>query len=217
MGIVPGYFTEKVSHKAQDPITDLLAPIGIDQPEPLDIHADKDKRLRRIFFQHFFCFLKEMHPVIQSRHRIVLRHMLHLLQIPHPASGNGIFQAGHKNPLFVRFDNKVPGAQLQRTLFRGDITVSGHGDHRNPLPRRIFQPFQKLIAIHDRHHNIQENGNDLFAVFFQNRPCLGAVLRFQYIVIVLNHIAQDSSVNFLIFHNQNRISIFLYSNTPSFR
>ncbi len=99
--------------------------------------------------------------------------------------------------------DKIRHAQLIGPLHMAGTVFCGDHNHRDILNPVVFvHDVQHFKSVHIGHHNIQQDKGDpdsLLQRFYR----LPAVLRLDNIILVSQHICQNSAVQLGIVHNQN--------------
>ena len=88
--------------------------------------------------------------------------------------------------------------------------LASNENNRDPLNEiLLFHIIKNLEPIHDRHHNIQQDQDDVCAIL-NLCDCLLTILRFQDFILLAEHFRQYGTVYFFIINNQNLLLIHTF-------
>ena len=81
---------------------------------------------------------------------------------------------------------------------------NGYARHKTAFSHLLHD----LVAVFDRHDQIQQHGCHVFLIFMKKKQSLFTVFRFQKIILAFKQASQDCAVYLHVIHNQKGITLF---------
>ena len=111
----------------------------------------------------------------------------------------------------VGFGHEIGGTMSQRRdLVLLTVALGGHDDRDKRQLGIIPDLIQEGVAVHHRHHHIQENQGDTVLMLPQDFQSFLPVFRLQNLIAVGQYLVQNRTVQFVILNNENLLP---HSNT----
>ena len=100
--------------------------------------------------------------------------------------------------------SQVKGPDLAfRRIIRSDNNY-GYARHKTAFSHLLHD----LIAVFDRHDQVQQHGCHVFLILMKKKQSLFTVFCFQKIILAFKQASQDSAVYLHVIHNQKGITLF---------
>ncbi len=150
---------------------------------------------------HFLRLGEKRLAVVQPREPVPLNGVHKLRRF---AQADGVAEAVADDRRLVRLGDKVVRAQRQRARLRRLRRRARRDDHGDL--RQLFvgcDDLERLIAVHHRHHQIQQHGGNRFALGAHDIDRLPAVFRLDDVVLGVQHTGEDHAIDSIIVDNQD--------------
>ncbi len=88
---------------------------------------------------------------------------------------------------------KVVGVEVKGLLLAVLVALRSHDYRKRFCPAVAANFFQDLVAVHDRHDQVQQNNANFFVIGFYVFPSLNAIGRLGNVKFLLEHLRQNHS------------------------
>ena len=198
--LFPHHIAHPLANAAQDGITAGGSEALVDHAEVVDVDDDGIHGRFPVVLVELFTVAVEILPAVKPREHIAFGREDDLSVFD---EFNGTKHPGSNHiRLGVRLGDKVDGAEGKALRLRSMVGGNDDdGDLRNGGVLLFYA--QKLNAIHTRHHQIQQHHGKRLGMAAHHLQRLQAVAGIEQLVIFLQYMAQQLTIDPFVFGNQN--------------